>query len=273
MSGSGASAVWIQNAWATQSKIPTHTSFCHWAAPEFTGTGQTGMHAMLSVIAFAVAVWSAYEQLRIFNMRYEIAKGYADIAQEQWDRFDGRYRPLEDAMISECLAETPIEPDYLKALSEYAQFAEAGYAQARQEYDILMKQLCLCPDPSFSLEQANALWADDSVNLGYREAEDFALKADDIRFNKRSNLLNVGRDLLANSAKYGGAADGMLSQAGEAAGQTMHGMTGLVSYLKNRYATTYPGYMMYAPTSGVALSTGGSPAGGAMATPMSIDET
>lgn len=268
--GVGASAVYITNAWAHQTSLSAHTGFCHWAAPEYTTIGQTGLHAILSVISFAVAVWSAYEQLRVFNMRYQIAKGYADIAQDQWDRFNGKYKPLENSMIAEISAEVVVKPDYAKAKSEFTQFAETGFAQAKSEYDRAIKLFGICSDDS-SIEVNKALWSDDMVNYGYRDAESYALLRDESRFNRRASLLNIGRDLLSNSAKYSGAASDLLTSSGEQAANTTQNAMTAVGYLRNKFATTYPGYMMYAPSAGVAMSPSNGASGGQLTSSMSLD--
>lgn len=270
MSGGGSPYVTIRNSWANQgSKILTHTSFCHWAAPEYSDTGQSGLHLVLAAISFAVGVWSAYEQMRVFNMRYEIAKGYANLAQEQWDRFSSRYRPLENAMISECLAETEIKPDYPKARSGFTQFAEAGAAQAQAECDSLMKQYCLCPDQTQaqSILADRALCLDDSVNFSYRDQEIYSRNRDDFRFNKRSNILNIGRNMLADSSRYAAASGEMLTDAANLTSAATQGAFTFLGYIRNRASTAYEGSGSQA-FSGEALNVG---SGGSMITPWTFD--
>ena len=80
---------------------------CGWAPPSFGDVGQTALHTILAAVAFATALWNAYEQLRIFRMRHRLADAYAAMAEGDCNRFNERYRPLEDQMIKECLAEGP----------------------------------------------------------------------------------------------------------------------------------------------------------------------
>jgi hypothetical protein len=241
----------ITNGWAGGDSIPTHTSFCHWAAPEYSTTVQTLLHTILAVISFAVGIWSAYEQLRIFKLRYEIAKGYANIAKDEWNRFNDKYRPLENLMIAEALAAPAVAPDYATAKSNYTQFTSAGYTQTQLEMTALAKKFCICSNLEPTTEKA--LWLDDSINYGYRDEEREAIVQDDLRFNKRANLLNVGRNNMANSAKYGGLASDLLSDAAAANEKATSGAFNFLGYVRNRFETTYPGYVMYSPSAGVSM--------------------
>jgi hypothetical protein len=269
---SGASVVTVKNwpAWPpllTQKILPTHTSFCHWAAPEYSDIGQTVLHTVLSAISFAVAIWSAIEQRRVFDMRYEIAKGYANIAQEQWNRFNGTYKPLETSMIAVCSSETTIKPDYAKNKSEFTPFVDTALGQAQAELDRYSKAFCLCPVNGSMT--ANSALKDDVINFSYREREEYALDRDVARFNRRSSLLNMGRDLLSDSAKYSGSANDLLSGAGESqAAATQSAFTAL-GYLRNRFATSYPNYVMSSSSAGVTMSQGGD--SGGMPGGMSMD--
>jgi hypothetical protein len=239
--------------------ISSHVSFCHWAAPQYGDGGEGGLQSLLSVVAFAVAVWSAYEQMRIFQMRYDIAKGYANIAQERWDRFNAAYKPLENAVVDEISAQGPVVPDYAGAKSEYSGFADNAYGDAERRMRLTAARYALCVDPTLvnDLNLSASVAKDDGVNFGYRHAEWYAILRDDVRWNNRAAILNLGRDLLAQSAKYGSMANDMLANAGQAAGEAMGGALSYLGYRRNRQETYYPSQFTSSASPGGMLDFGG----------------
>jgi hypothetical protein len=249
--------------------LNTQTTICGWAPPKVTDAGDTALHAVLSVVAFAVAIWSAYEQMRIFNMRYELADAYASLAEQQWTRFDGRYRPVEAMLVAECMAENPIEPDYESARSRGAEFASFGSAQANIEYERNLKLYNLCPGTDRLQANAvnDALLSDDSVNYALRDEEYNALVEDDMRFNRRASLLNLGRDLLSTSMRYGQAANSILAGAAAAQAQTTAGAMAFLGYIRNREETQYPQFLIQSTSPGAILG-GASTGAGLMSTAM-----
>jgi hypothetical protein len=241
-------------------KTQSETTICGWAPPTFGDSGESGLHAALSVVAFAVAVWSAFEQMRVFNMRYQLAEGYADLAQEAWDRFDARYKPLEARMAAECMAEEPVRADYPAARSRDEGLSDFGFGQGRLELErsAALDKPCLGASRLRELELAGMAGKCDLVNLGFRDEESMARTMDDMRFNRRSNLLNAGRELASQSASYGRMAGQILSGAAGALRNTTAGAMSLVGYLRNRADTSYPAWLSQNHAPGLIL--GGAPA-------------
>ena len=234
-----------------------NSTICGWSPPQYGDLGETALHAVLSVIAFAVAVWSAFEQMRIFNMRYQLASGYADIAEADWNRFNTRYKPVEAFMIAECMAEGPVSPDYPLSRSRDEAGLAYGRAQGLASLERNSALYHVCPDASRfrAREVQAAAYGDDLVNLGFRAEEVYALGADDMRFSRRANLLNLGRDLMSQSAAYGQVAGAILGAAANAQAATTEGAMRLVGYLRNRGDTSYPTWLSQNSSPGAILST------------------
>jgi hypothetical protein len=222
------------------------TRICRWAAPEFGDIGQNWLHRILSVVAFAVGIWAAIEQMNIFNKRYKLAKEYAALADEEWNRFNEKYRPLENAMITDCMNEEDLPADYEGARKLFQGFHEDGYAQANGLYSIFAGyKVCLDGDFERELKIDAAITRDDMINFGYRDAEFFDIDADDQRFDRRSQLLNLGRDLIAHSAKFGGFVNEALTNAGNAYGSVAHDAMYFAGYIRNRREPVYPESLVY----------------------------
>ena len=213
---------------------PINSEICGWKPPAYGDAGYSAFHLALSAVAFAVAVWSAYEQMRIFNMRYQLANAYADIAQETWDRFDARYRPLENQMINICIGEVAVVPDYEAARGTYSAFVERGRSAGDQFIERELAGLCPGAARFRAYEVDTAAFGDDMLNLAYRDAERDALDMDDARWSRRNALLNLGRDLSAQSASYGNLAGGILANAAQLQASATAGAAHFLGYIRNR---------------------------------------
>jgi hypothetical protein len=186
-------------------------------------------------------------------MRYEIAKAYANIATEQWTRFVQRYMPLEGMMVSRLLGSEPVEPDYEAAERRFSAMAAECWRGADLERARLAKIYNLCPDGSGELELSAGLGADDMVTPGYRDAEHYAVAKDDLRWNMRSQLLNVGRGNLAIATRYAAAANEMLKGLQDRAGAMASGAANLLGYLYDRNMAGYASNFTQSPAPGAML--------------------
>lgn len=240
---------------AMNDKIKTiETTMCLWAQPEVTDQGEDFWSTFWKAALLAVSLINAAAQTAIANKRYQIAKDYANIATDQWSRFRDAYAPLERAMLNEISNTPEPVPDYAGAKYRGNSKAQRGYKEAGTEMTDLAGKYALCVDPSFieDMDIARALSADDGVNYDYRDEEHFALQMSDLRWNRRSNLLNLGRGIQATSASYASAANNMLAQLSNLAGQTAQGAMQLFGYLSEHRNTMYPSLF-----SGTTFTTGG----------------
>jgi hypothetical protein len=234
----------------------------------FGDYGEGALQKILAAVSFALAVWSAYEQLRVFKMRHEIAKGYAAIAQERWDRFNEAYKPLENAMIAEILPQGPVVADYPAALARGQSNINRALVQTRVKLKTTASKYKVCLDPSLTddFNLSGTIAGDDGVNFEYRSEEYYAQIMDDLRWSYRSNLLNIGRDLLNVSAQYGQAANGMLAGAAQGAEKFSEGLSNFVGYLKDKGETEYVASWMSSPAPGALMAQGSNASGGDVAT-------
>lgn len=222
-------------------------SFCHWNVPTEGAAGSSAEAAFYNAALIAVATINAAAQWDIANDRYKLAKEYAELAKDRWDRFNGAYRPLEQSMLNE-VSTTPIpKPDYLRAESDYGDWFKSVYSEMEEQFSRTAFTYCLKVDTSLvrDLNNAGDAAMSDGVNYGYRFEEDRARMKEDERWNRRANLLNLGRDLLSQSAKMATYANDALKGLSDLAGAGASGAMNMLGYLRNRneteYATLYSG--------------------------------
>lgn len=230
-------------------------TMCRWAQPEEGDTGNTAYHTFWKAALLAVTLVNTAAQIAITEKRYRIAKDYAEIAKDQWRRFRDAYAPLERAMVNEITNTPEPEPDYAGAKSRGNNFTNYAFLTGRNEMSRLAKQYALCIDPTLydDMLYAEATTADDSVNFNYRDEEYFATIMSDVRWNRRSSLLNLGRDNLSTSVRYADSANRMLGATADLLGQSAGGAMQLFGYLSEHRNTIYPTqFSMSSPLMGAA---------------------
>lgn len=226
-----------------QQKLSTiETKMCLWAAPTYGDTGENAEKTFWKAALIAVATLNSAAQLEIANKRYQIAKDYADISKDKWERFVNAYAPLERAMINEIMNTLIPEPDYERARNDGNSHTRNAYLWAQEHMSDLAKQYRLCFDTTFvdDMSLAESIAADDGVNFNYRDEEYNALIEDDLRWNRRSALGNLGRDLQAQSVSYASAANNSLAALSAIIGEGAQGAAGLLGYLSEYRNTQYP---------------------------------
>jgi len=223
----------------------TYQELCIWAKPVYGDPGESLEKTLWQAAMLAVALLNSIAQMQIADMQHQIAKDYANIAKDQWSRFRDGYAPLEQAMLNE-VCNTPIPvPDYERAFNDGVNNAQAGYTNGHDQLTDLAKSYALCVDPTLldDLDYAESMAQTDGVNYNYRYEEYYAKVMDDMRWNRRSNLLNLGRGIQAKSASYASTASDMLKGVGNMLNQGTQGAMTMLGWLANRNQTQYPTMM------------------------------
>lgn len=223
--------------------INTYNEFAHWAPPAYTDASLISWHSVMKALAVAFAAINAAAMIEIANKRHKLAEDYLKMSELNWRRFRDSYAPLETSILAECWAPV-VEPDYLAARSRAENFVRDGYSTSENSLARVAKKYSLCLDSSllrsFNIDRATA--RDDSINFSYRNEEQYAIIKDDERWNRRSNMLNLGRGLISMASKYGALAGDIYSGAARAAEGGYSGAMSMIGYLSSRQGTVMPEY-------------------------------
>ena len=244
-----------------QSLQRMNQTLCDWAQPEYSDSGESWEKNLWKAALIAIATLNSAAQIAIADQRYQIAKQYAEMAEDRWNRFKDGYAPLERAMLSEAGNMAEYDPDYDGARQRSNTYNTAAFRIADDQMADLAKRYGLCIDESLldDMQYAEAISCDDGTNFNYRDEEFFALYMSDKRWNRRSQLLNLGRGIQATSASYADAANNALAQFGNMLNAGAQGAMQVLGYLGTKNETQYPAMFSAAsPLSGVAGSLGGS---------------
>lgn len=231
---------------------------CAWAAPEYNEIGE-GWDRKAMLVAQA-AIYTSIIALNTYvqNQNYKIARAYADLAVDKINRFQNHYMPLEVKMLNEVNAMADGVPDYNSSRSRAVSAAASAFNSANAIMRRRAKQLALCMDNSLDLNNSKSVMLDDTINFNYRDAETFATYKSDKRWNRRSDILNIGRNNHATAFSYAQHASQAFAGFAGAIAQVGNGISGLLGYMNNRNETVYPAMFSQATLYGSgALAAGG----------------
>ena len=240
---------------------PISQKMCEWAAPQYDAIGEKWDR--VGMLAAEVAIYSSVIALNTYvqNQNYKIARAYTDISLDKWNRFKNAYAALEKKMLNEAAnTEEPTVP-YSDAKTRAVNASSYAFSSAKSSMATYAKRYALCMDDSLDLSRSQALMRDDTINFNYRDAENFTEYKSDKRWNRRSAILNLGRnnyEVSFSYAKHASAAFGDLSNAVAGIG---NGLSGLLGYMFNRNQTVYPAQFSQASLFGngaIVAGSGGS---------------
>lgn len=223
-----------------QNMNPITEKFCAWAAPTYNGGSSTLDRSLW--IAAQVVLTTALIGLNthIQNKQYEIAKEYQKLSTQKWERFRDKYSVLEKKMLNEASSMEDPDPDYADASARANTAADIAFGIMARDLKRYAKMYALCIDDSLNTDRYKVLARDDTTNFNYRDAENWAHYLSDKRWNRRSDILNLGRDNSSTGFSYASAASNAFAGYAAALNQAGKGLSGLFGYLSNRNETVYP---------------------------------
>lgn len=240
---------------------PAPVRFCRWAAPEITDKGESAWTNAFQAAALVIAIANGVAQGQIQDKVMDLAEGYYDMAKFKWDRFSTKYIPLEKKLLNEVSTE-PVknlncDDDRKRANSA----VESAFSCMSTYMSRKAKQLRLCIDTSIigMLDHNKALAMVDTENYNMLDNQWFTDYSNDKRWNRRSTVLNLGRNLASEALKYGDIARNMYGQVGAQIDKAASGVIQALGYYGARNDTYYPTtYLANAGTpSGQIVSIGG----------------
>lgn len=190
--------------------------------------------------------------LKMAKLQRDIGKAYLALAEEQRNYYNNRYKPLEISLVKEAMELKKYKRDkepmtrgqmlvsarYLNAGKLDAAMACTGRYCTGQRAAMMNDQL---------LEQA----AVESLTAGlahrYTDKEEMAYN--NLRWDKREQVLKLGRDIPTQAVSYASMAAGIFGSLGRQAGQVAEGAMGFLAYGRadtqypqRRQPITYPAY-------------------------------
>lgn len=216
--------------------------FCNWAAPEWGPKGDSLWTNFFQAAQLAIAVLNAMIQGKIADMQQDLANKYYQQAKYKWDRFAGTYQPLEMAILWEASLEPIREMNCGDDRTRAVSAADRSFNYLEDYMGKQAKSYRLCLDDSVvsQLSYTRNLITVDTENYNLRDDQWFVDFKNDQRWNRRSNILNLGRNLGAVAMQYGDVARKLMGDVSDIANKAFGSLSSALGYYGSRFDTVYP---------------------------------
>lgn len=224
--------------------------FCNWAAPEYGPEGESAWTIAFQAAQLGISILNAIIQGQIADLQEDLAEGYYQQAKYKWDRFNSVYKPLEVAILDEASME-PIKEMDCDNDSSRAQAAITGYDYADTQMRKLAQGYRLCLDSTVinQLEYSRTQSLVDTTNYNLRDDQWFVDFKNDQRWNRRSNILNLGRNLGSIAMQYGDVARRLAGNVSDIANKAFGSLSQALGYYGAKFDTYYPSTYLSGNTS------------------------
>lgn len=216
--------------------------FCNWAAPEYGPVGEGFWNNAFRAAALAIAIANGVAQSQIADMQQDLADSYYDMAKSKWDRFYQKFVPLEKKLLNEVLKADERSMDCDEDMQRAKDWTSGAYASMSEWMRLKIRQMraCLNGLDKRRPRTAQTLALVDTANYNYADDRWFCDYANDKRWNRRSSVLNLGRNLGSEALKYGDVARSLLNTVGGQIEQAAQGLVSAMGYYGARLDTYYP---------------------------------
>lgn len=216
--------------------------FCHWAAPEISNEGERQWTDLWNAAALAIAIANGIAQGKISDMQMDLADRYYQMAKYKWDRFKDKYIPLEKQLLNET-STTPVrELDCADDRARAWESSQSAFDSCLSHLSRVAKKARICINPTIldRYEHKRTLAFVDSENYNIQDDQFFTDYKNDQRWNRRSNVLNLGRNNTTEALNYGNVARALASTVGSQIDQAANSLIGALGYYGARNDTYYP---------------------------------
>lgn len=220
---------------------PAPVRFCHWNAPTAGRISENMWTNVWQAAQLAVALLNSIIQGQIADKMQDLADSYYQHAKYKWNRFNEKYKPLEVALLEETSSVAEPSMDCADDRSRAESAVNTAYDHMDRYVARMAKALRLCIDDTqvAQLEYGRNLMLVDTENYNLRDDQWFVDFKSDQRWNRRSNVLNLGRNLGAVAQKYGDVAKQLMGHVSATADKAAGTMIMQLGYYGNRFDTVY----------------------------------
>ena len=215
-----------------------------------TDEGNSWVAAIEAATQLAIAGLMIKAQLEAARAAKALADKYLQMAKEAREHYNNYYKPLEiDSVEWACS-----QPEYVRD-KDRTQIGRAMLT-ARMAYKNKAQNAINCVSKYCSglratllrdalLEEAQAVAAAGLSGLRYEKKYEDSMN--DLRFDRRGNMLKIGRDMSANASELAKFASNLYGDAGDQSALVANASLRNLGYMYNRDYTPPPIRRTYAP--------------------------
>lgn len=216
--------------------------FANWAAPEISNKGENAWSKAWQLAALAIGVLNRAAQADIAKEQETLANQYYDMAKDKLDRFMEKYKPFEIALVDEVRTNPVREMDCADDRKRAQKAVNPSYKRMDKFVSSQSKARHICIDRSFNgfLSFRQALMLVDTENYNLIDDQFYTDYKNDQRWNRRSNVLNLGRNMGAQAMSYGDVARTLSGQLSGQLDKVTGSLMSVVGYFGARNDTYFP---------------------------------
>ena len=216
--------------------------FSNWAAPEISDAGEGAWSNLWQAAATAIALYNAKIQGDINKEQMNLANQYYDMAKYKLDRFMKNYKPLEEKLLRETRTTPVRELDCDDDRKRSKASVDSAFSSLSEYASRQAKKLRVCVDKSMlgMMAYRQNMMLADTENYNLLDDQFYTDYKNDQRWNRRSNVLNLGRNMGAQALSYGDVARTLMGNLSGQLDKITGSLMTAVGYFGARNDTYYP---------------------------------
>ena len=194
-----------------------------------------------AIISGAVLAYNTMNSLRMAKLQRDLGQKYLELAEDHRKYYNERFKPLEIALTQEALA----LPKYVRDKEQLNTGQMLVSVRGRNAGKIGKALSCT---GRYCTGQRAAIMTDQLLEqavtesmvagLGFRYTDREEINHNNLRWEKREQVLKIGRDIPTEAVSYASLAAGTFGSLGKQAGHAAEGLMGFLGY--GRANTVYP---------------------------------
>ena len=194
-----------------------------------------------AVINGAMLALNTANSLKMAKLQRDIGKAYQALAEEQRAYYNDRYKPLEISLTQEALNLKKYDRDKEKLITGQMLISARNLTAGKIDKALACTgRYCTGQRAAIMNDQLLEQAAIESLaaGLAHRYVDKDEITHNNLRWEKREQVLKIGRDIPTQAVSYASMAAGIFGSLGKQAGQAAEGAMGFLAY--GRGETVYP---------------------------------
>lgn len=233
------SKIGISSSGSNQTSVPEDDPNCK--SKGVTNDGIVKSARWKAIINGAILAVNTANSLRMAKLQRDIGKDYLQLAEDQRKYYNDRYKPLEISLTQEALKLPKYSRDKEKITT--GQMLISSRVLSAGKIDMALSctgRYCTGQRAAIVNDQLLEQAAIESLSSGlaHRYTDKDEIVHNNLRWEKREQVLKIGRDIPTQAVSYASMAAGIFGSLGKQAGQAAEGAMGFLAY--GRADTVYP---------------------------------
>lgn len=194
-----------------------------------------------ALISGAMLALNTANSLKMAKLQRDIGKAYQELAEDQRKYYNDRYKPLEISLTDEALKLPKYDRDKEKLIAGQMLISARNLTAGKIDKALACTgRYCTGQRAAIVNDQLLEQAAIESLTAGlaHRYVDKDEITHNNLRWEKREQVLKIGRDIPTQAVSYASLAAGIFGSLGKQAGQAAEGAMGFLAY--GRGETVYP---------------------------------